>query len=190
MEVWKSVKGYEGLYEISNYGRVKSLRFINNNVNKEKVTFIAITDNGNGYKIGSLSDKGKRKNQYIHRLVAQHFLPNDLNKPIVNHLDRDTSNNKYDNLQWCTQRENILYSANIIGRDSIIEKSKATRLRNILARNDEYTLQIIAEYKGGNTIRKLSDKLPLCRKTISKILKDNNIYIRRSNIKGGLNYEL
>jgi hypothetical protein len=168
MEVWKDIKGYEGLYQISNFGRVKGLRFINITTNKEKVKFIAITDNGNGYKLCSLSNGG-RKNHYIHRLVAQHFIPNELNKPIVNHLDRDTSNNKYDNLEWCTQKENVLYSTNIIGKQNIQEKMKITKARKLSEKKERLTPFIIKEYMGGKSIRKLSKELPLCRLYISQV---------------------
>ena len=114
-EVWKDVKGYEGLYQVSNYGRVKSLeRSVNNNKNggKRKLPerIIVPTDNGNGYKIVGLHKERKRKNFYLHRLVAEHFLLNPQNKKYINHLDYDTSNNTVTNLEWCTQKENVAYS--------------------------------------------------------------------------------
>lgn len=115
MEVWKDIRGYEGLYQVSNMGRVKSLeRSVRNNINGGirviKESLLSPTDNGNGYKILGLSKGRKRKNHYVHRLVAEHFVENPFEKPYVNHLDYDKSNNKATNLEWCTQVENVAYS--------------------------------------------------------------------------------
>lgn len=114
-EIWKNINGYEGLYQISNLGRVKSLeRRVRNNKNGgERIVKEALlnpTDNGKGYKIIGLRKNAHRKNYYIHRLVAENFLKNDENKKYVNHLDYDTTNNVVTNLEWCTQKENIRYS--------------------------------------------------------------------------------
>jgi hypothetical protein len=97
MEVWKSVKGYEGLYAISNYGRVK-------NIVTDKVR--SPINNGKGYyKLELRKDKiGKR--HYIHRMVAEAFLPNPHNKTEVNHKDGKPSNNHISNLEWVTSSEN------------------------------------------------------------------------------------
>lgn len=113
MEQWKDIKEYEGIYQISDKGNVRSL--MKWEVQKRNYVhctkLLNPTDNGNGYLIISLSKKRKRKNFYIHRLVAEHFVPNtnDKNK-VVNHLDFDKRNNKASNLEWCTQKENVLYS--------------------------------------------------------------------------------
>ena len=113
-EEWRDVRGYEGLYQISNKGRIKSLeRYVKNSrkgnrLIKEKV--LNPTDNGHGYKIIGLRYKGKRKNHYIHRLVAEAFVDNPNNKNYINHIDYDRGNNNADNLEWCTQKENIHYS--------------------------------------------------------------------------------
>lgn len=104
-EIWKDIENYEGLYQVSNLGRVRSLDRILRNSHKSfrlsKGRLVAITDNGNGYKIASLS-KGGRKNFYVHRLVAQAFLPNPNNLFQVNHKDCIKSNNNVDNLEWCS----------------------------------------------------------------------------------------
>ena len=103
MEEWKFIKGYERRYQISSDGRVKS--FYHNNEER----MIAITDNGKGYKIVSLSKDGHRKNHYVHRLVAEHFLENPNNAKEVNHKDFNTSNNNVSNLEWCSREENMAY---------------------------------------------------------------------------------
>ena len=115
MEVWKDIKGYEGLYRISNMGRVKSLeRTARNNIHGGertiKESILSPTDNGHGYMLVGLKKDCKRKNHYVHRLVAEHFVENPLQNLYVNHLDYDKSNNKATNLEWCTQGENIAHS--------------------------------------------------------------------------------
>lgn len=92
-EIWKDIKGYERLYQISNYGRVKSLVFNNNICKKKREKILSPTDNGKGYLIIGLRKNGKRKNYYIHRLVAEHFLKNDKNLKEVNHINFNKKNN-------------------------------------------------------------------------------------------------
>ena len=115
MEEWKDIKGYEGIYQISNLGRVKSVerQVINHRCGATRIIkeqFLTPTDNGKGYKIVCLRSNRTRKNKYLHRLVAEHFIENPCNKQVVNHLDFDKSNNAVTNLEWCSQLENITYS--------------------------------------------------------------------------------
>lgn len=114
MEIWKNIPNYEGLYQVSNYGNIKSLTRWDVNLREfvpsEKI--ITPTDNGNGYLIISLRKNRIRKNFYVHRLVAENFIENPNNKKYVNHLDYNRKNNNYLNLEWCTQKENVLYSIN------------------------------------------------------------------------------
>ena len=114
-EVWKDINGYEGLYQVSNLGRVKSLarRVRNHRCGATRLIqeqMLTPTDNGKGYKIVCLRNNRAKKNKYVHRLVAEHFLSNPMGKKYINHLDYDTSNNVVANLEWCTQLENIAYS--------------------------------------------------------------------------------
>lgn len=110
-EVWKDVKGYEGKYQVSNLGRVKSLaRYRKNNGNsqtfqEEKILKQSI--NRNGYCIVELSLDAKRKRHSVHRLVAIAFINNDEGKEQVNHIDENKQNNHIDNLEWCTCKENM-----------------------------------------------------------------------------------
>lgn len=117
-EIWKSVVGYEGLYEVSNHGRVKSLqRTVNSPIKhnpsvtrKERILKQGI--NKLGYKSVVVQIIGQNKNQTkrVHRLVAESFIPNPSNYPIINHIDSNPSNNHIDNLEWCTQSHNILHA--------------------------------------------------------------------------------
>lgn len=112
-EIWKAIPGYEGYYEVSNTGRVKSItrtiidkRGITHYI-EEKEIYIRI--NNNGYKTVSLSKEGIRKMFLIHRLVAIAFLPNPDNLPIVNHKDENPANNNVENLEWCNYKYNSNY---------------------------------------------------------------------------------
>ncbi|MDN6838079.1 MAG: NUMOD4 motif-containing HNH endonuclease [Staphylococcus equorum] len=103
-ELWKDVKNYEGLYKISNHGRVWT--------NKYKKYLKQMTSQG-GYFHVSLSKRGKVRKYDVHRLVALNFLSMIEGKNIVNHLDENKKNNHADNLEWCTQKENINHGTGI-----------------------------------------------------------------------------
>ena len=103
MEIWKDIEGYEGLYQVNNLGRVK--RYYKNS--KEKI--LKPFSNRDGYLNVKLYKEGKSKQSKVHRLVAQAFILNPEDKPEVNHKDEDKTNNKVENLEWMTRRENINY---------------------------------------------------------------------------------
>ena len=104
-EEWKDIKGYEGLYQISNLGRIKSLNY--NRTKKEKI--LSNSTNRKGYLFVILYKNGKKKSFKVHRLVAIHFIENPNNYFQVNHKDENKSNNRVDNLEWCTQEYNLNY---------------------------------------------------------------------------------
>lgn len=112
-EIWKDVVGYEGYYQISNLGRVKSVeRYCRNKLVglqlvKEKIR--KTTSTTAGYEYVVLAKKGKNKTCLIHRLVAEAFLPNPNNLKCVNHKDENPHNNNVDNLEWCTYAYNNTY---------------------------------------------------------------------------------
>ena len=99
-EFWKPIYGYEGLYEVSNFGRVKSVKF-------KKSRLKTLYKNEKGYLYTYLYKNGVREKLRIHRLVALAFIPNPENKPTVNHIDEDKSNNKVSNLEWATYKEQM-----------------------------------------------------------------------------------
>lgn len=101
---YRDIKGYEGKYQVSNTGIVIALNFHNQKFKKVlHQDFDKFTD---GYKRVSLYLNGKKKRYSVHRLVAEAFIPNTLNKPCVNHKDSNRINNNVDNLEWCTKKEN------------------------------------------------------------------------------------
>ena len=110
IEIWKDIEGYEGLYQVSNRGRVKSLsRKVTNAMFSINEHFVKVVDNGNGYKSVSLWKDNKGKHFYVHRLVALAFVPNSNGYKYINHKDEDKSNNDVSNLEWCTAKYNCNY---------------------------------------------------------------------------------
>ena len=104
-EIWKDIEGYEGLYQVSNLGRVKSLK-----VSKIKSERIRKSyQQSSGYISIVLCKNGKVTNHKIHRLVANAFIDNPDNLPEVNHMDEDKTNNCVDNLEWCDSSYNKNY---------------------------------------------------------------------------------
>lgn len=112
MEIWKDIKGYEGLYQVSNLGRVKSLENRSNH-KKEKILASHIR---NQYYSVTLYKDSHYKNYTIHRLVAGAFIPNPDNLPEVNHKDENKLNNYVDNLEWCDKKYNINYGHSAVNR--------------------------------------------------------------------------
>ena len=110
--MWKDIKGYEGLYQISDLGRVKSLKkwVISRRKYIDSEAIMNPTDNGHGYLIISLRKGTERKNHYIHRLVADAFVDKKDGCNCVNHIDYNKRNNTPKNLEWCTQGDNVRHS--------------------------------------------------------------------------------
>lgn len=106
-EIWKDIKNFEGLYQISNLGNIKSLHYRNSN--NEKIMSPKLI--GRGYLSIGLRNKSKKKNFLIHRLVANAFIPNPDNLQQVNHKDENKLNNCVDNLEWCNNSYNNTYGA-------------------------------------------------------------------------------
>lgn len=107
-EEWRDIAGYEGLYQVSNLGRVKSLNYMHTGNEK-----IRKTKKNKGYLQVSLWKNGKAHHTYVHRLVAETFIPNIKNLPQVNHIDENKENNRVDNLEWCDQKYNLNYGTRI-----------------------------------------------------------------------------
>jgi len=119
-EQWKPIKGFEHLYGISNLGEIESYerevpannRFGNYNY---PIKSKKIGSTNKRYNSVCLFKDGKRYWRNIHRLVAEHFVPNPHNKPQVNHIDGNKHNNKYTNLEWVTAQENMRHAKEVLG---------------------------------------------------------------------------
>lgn len=120
MEIYKDIEGYEGLYQVSNLGNVKSLG--NGKKRKEKV--LKPAKNNRGYLYVCLCNQEIRKIYKIHRLVAEAFVPNPNNLPEVNHKDENKTNNTDNNLEWCDHKYNINYGTHT-------ERSAASRINHL-----------------------------------------------------------
>lgn len=120
-EIWRDIPGYEGLYQVSNLGRVRSLdryvftikgcgkRFVSGEIKKP-------TQRKSGYLKTGLYKEGKSKTREVQRLVAEAFIDNPLGKTQVNHIDGDKTNNCVSNLEWVTPQENTIHSFTVLKR--------------------------------------------------------------------------
>lgn len=118
MEIWKDIGGYEGLYQVSNIGRVK--RLLKGNLNGRILKPVTDKD---GYSRVRLSKNNLQKNHSIHRLVASAFIANPNGFTIINHKDENKANNKIENLEWCTVRYNTRYNNAHTKRTAYIKKA-------------------------------------------------------------------
>lgn len=111
-EIWEDIKGFEGYYQISNLGNVKSLcRVVKRGKNYKPVNERILKPYyHDGYPEVVLSINGNPRTFSIHRLVAEAFIPNPNKLPIINHKDENPSNNRVDNLEWCTYSYNLAYN--------------------------------------------------------------------------------
>ena len=133
-EIWKPVKDYEGLYEISSLGRVKNLNY--RGTGKEKI--LKNTEDRKGYSTISLRKNEKRKLLKVHRLVAEAFIPNPESKPCVDHINTIRNDNRVENLRWVTNKEN---------NNNPLTKKKYSK--NHREQNSEETKKKMSEAKKG-----------------------------------------
>ena len=138
-EIWKPIKGFDGLYEVSNYGRVRSLdRWIRYSdgrlrLHPGSMTNLHKNKKRNGYVQVSLYKENFRYEKKVHRLVAEAFIPNPFNLPQVNHKDENTSNNVVWNLEWCDSKYNNSYGTK---RARMSDRRKNTKL--VLGSDNKY----------------------------------------------------
>lgn len=134
VEKWVNIAGFEDLYQVSNFGRVRSIThrqsYIDtsgkqyNRLRKGSILKPApmTKKNGKGYLSVTLYRNGEKKTMSVHKLVAQHFIPNPNNLPQINHKDEDVLNNRVDNLEWCTCSYNINYGTANLRRSKTLSK--------------------------------------------------------------------
>lgn len=162
-QIWKDIPGYEGLYQVSNTGRVRSLNY--KHTGKTKV--LKQGTKGHGYKVVGIYKNGKRKNYTIHRLVALAFIPNINNLPQVNHKDENPANNAVWNLEWCTDEYNINYGTRN-------ERASNSMKYKYNVKNNPKAKPVLMFTKEGDFIRKF-DCVPDANEYLGKDRRNKNI---------------
>lgn len=113
IEKWKDIDGYEGYYQVSNFGEVRT---VGHKYQRKGFHKIKLHNNRNGYWLADLHKNNLYKSKAIHRLVAKAFLPNPNNFPEVNHIDGNKANNCVDNLEWVSKSQNKWHACNVLGQ--------------------------------------------------------------------------
>jgi hypothetical protein len=170
-EVWKDVVGYEGLYQVSNLGRVKSLSRIKINgasygfgITKERYLKLQIDDKG--YNRVKLHNNKNITTKKVYRLVAEAFIPNPEDKKQVNHIDGNKLNNRVDNLEWATPYENVKHAI-----DTGLIKYNIHK----------YKTKILKDYFNNIPLQKIFNKYHITQKSLYDTLKKEGLNMRGYN---------
>lgn len=167
-EMWKDIPDYDGDYQESNFGRTKSFKN-----GKEKILKPYITPKG--YLSVGLFKEAKGKKKYIHRLVAELFIPNPENKPQINHIDGCKLNNHFENLEYLTDKENLDHAVKIglikSGEDNYQAKLTAEQVREIR--------KLYVKGRSGFDYGGLAEKFNVCESTIQRVVN----YKRYKNVE-------
>jgi hypothetical protein len=171
LEIWKAIINYEGLYEVSNWGRVKSLNY--NHTGKEGILKPGATTDG--YLFVALCKNGERTTKRVSRLVAEAFIPNPENKATVDHINQIRDDNRAENLQWLTQQEQVIKSydqGRVYSEKQKLAVAKATKEAN----------QIISNWFN----EKLNQKFTGCARDLVRAFPDQKLNFRNlSLVKNG-----
>lgn len=132
-EIWKDIDNFENIYQISNLGRIKNLKF-------NRILKSVLSKHPKPYPTIGLYKKNARKYTNLHVLIAKAFIPNPHNKPFVNHIDGDKTNNKLENLEWVTCKENIDHAYAIGLCDNIPERRMLAAIKRL---NNNHNFQSI-----------------------------------------------
>lgn len=166
MEIWKDIKDYEGRYQVSNLGRIRSLLdcFLEPKEPTIKKTYIGTQ----GYEVVSFYKHTKMQLKKVHRLIAEAFVQNPDNKPFINHINGIKHDNRLDNLEWCTPKENMVHA-----RDTGLNIRKKGEESNRSAWTNQEVIEIKTDINAGLTTQELFTKYP-------KLDKDH-LYLFRKN---------
>lgn len=198
VEVWRDIDGYGGLYQVSNFGRVRSFKQKTPRILKPMLIKI-------GYLMVNLSHKGKAKTRLIHRLVALAFIPNPENKPQINHINGVKSDNRIENLEWCTHAENAQHAfhtgLNAVPKGADSPNAKLTNEQVRFIRENpnglsQYRLAemfavahtTISEIQRGETYKNAGGKIRTQRKCAPRISDDVREEIRRLYVRGSAEF--
>lgn len=175
MEIWKPIKGYENKYEVSNLGRVKSLeRYDKYNRHIYEKILIPKKHSGGYLRVGL-----SRKDYYIHRLVAEAFIDNPNNKKYINHIDGNKTNNKVENLEWCTANENMQHAYYVLkyaNREFMSKIANCENHKRAIKNRRKFTEKQIYEIRNSSESEyKIAQKYNVSRGLINSI-KNYKVY--------------
>lgn len=181
-EIWKDVKGFEGLYQVSNIGRVRSLSrsFIQTHRNGKVFTnfkpgfLLKNLIDKRGYHTVGLRYKNKRQRAKVHRLVGIAFILNPENKPQINHIDGVKTNNIVSNLEWATNAENVQHSYDVLGRK-----------KWMLGKTETYNSKKTAQYTLNGELVKIYPSAAAAGRAFNK---DKGLIALRAREGGGICY--
>lgn len=160
-EIWRPVEGYEGLYEVSSIGRIKSLKRVVRNNGGYRIIQESIKKNsvdGKGYEYVWLWNKSGREHR-VHKLVATAFIPNLENKPCIDHINGNRRDNRVENLRWCTHKENSNFE---IAHERM---SRNAPWRGKYGENVPWSKAVFQYDQEGNLIQEFGGILEASRKT-------------------------
>lgn len=179
MEEWKPISGYEGLYEVSNYGQVRSLdrteKSKNGSYRFRKGCIMKLTVSVGGYLRVSLRNRAKPIKYLVHRLVAQAFIPNPDNFPQVNHKDENPANNCAGNLEWVTPKENSNYGNHRSRISAAVGRARKMPIIQLTKEN-----KFIKEWGSG---KEAEEATGINRGVISKVCKHKPHYLMAGGYK-------
>lgn len=175
-EVWKNIDGYDGIFQVSNLGSVRSVdRFVNGAYGKRWIKgkyFKPVLNKSDGYLRVVFMVDGVSKRHYVHRLIANAFLPKINGKEYVNHIDGNKLNNSISNLEWCTLKENQQHAFRIG-----LNHGKSGTANNNAKLSSQMAKEIIKDYQSGTyTYRELAKKYHVGHSTIGNVITKSITY--------------
>ena len=181
METWKDISGYEGIYQVSSEGRVKSCErdiYCKNGRVKHAPEALRTPVNVHGYLYCELWNNAKHKRYAVHRLVASAFIPNPEDKPAVNHINGTKTDNRVENLEWCTYSENNIHAFGM-GLMEAYDRSGANNPMYGKHQSDEAKRKIADVHKGLKHSEETKKKMSETRSGV-KFTKEHKVNLGKS----------